>query len=168
MAKWSISECTHYSSWYSINVWGKTFTCQSMLISTQLIFLAVSKYSTGGRDIVLPSYKAAISALFRIRTNPCWQNFIRRKTYGRFGRISVLSICRRAIAFDLWIASLNTFRALWRWLLASGRLYKKADSWIGRNIAYNCASEGGDAVTSPRPLAQEFQSWPSPFRGRYR
>ncbi len=26
-------------------------------------------YSTGGRDIVLPSSKAAISALFRVRTN---------------------------------------------------------------------------------------------------
>ncbi len=67
---------------------------------------------TGGRDKVLPSYKAAISALFRIRTNSCWQNFIGRKTQGRFGSISVMSICRCAVAFDLRIASPNTCEAL--------------------------------------------------------
>ncbi len=33
----------------------------------------------GGRDIVLPSYKAAISALFRIRTNSCGRTLLEER-----------------------------------------------------------------------------------------
>ncbi len=92
------------------------FTVATMLLAWTLsfeipiqilnLFRKVSRKWSGGRDIVLPSFKAAISALFRIRTKSCWQNFITRKTQGRFGSVSVLSICRCAVAFDLRIASL--------------------------------------------------------------